>query len=193
MELECGENEWLHGIRSQTDRLGKLTDDLIRLSRTEEDSEIVRMIEFPLSELIKEASEAFYAPAKAQNRELRLYIQPDVSMKCHGDSLRRLICVLLDNALKYSPEGSVIRLWLQRRGRSVVLRVENESRDSLSPEQLDRLFDRFYRADASRSSRTEGYGIGLSIAAAIVSAHKGKISAEIRKPQTMTIMAVFPA
>ena len=190
LEMEYGENEWLQGIRSQARRLGALTGDLIRLARMEECGDLP-MIEFPLSELVEEAASAFYPLAKAQGKELRLYIQENIALRGHGDSLRQLVSVLLDNALKYSPEDGTIRLWLERKNRSVVLRVENESAQQLDREQLGRMFNRFYRGDPSRSSRIEGYGIGLSIAKAIVSAHKGRIGAGMEGAK-LTITAMLP-
>ena len=191
LEMEYGENEWLQGIRQQARRLGKLTGDLIRLARMEECDDLP-MIEFPLSELIEEAAGAFQPMAKAQGRELRLYIQPGIAWRGHEDSMRQLVSVLLDNALKYSAAGGEVRLWLERRGKGVALRVENESAQPLNRAQLERMFDRFYRGDASHSSRTQGYGIGLSIARAIVDAHRGRISASA-EGKRLIITAVFPA
>ena len=176
LEMEYGESEWLQGIRQQTKRLGALTGDLIRLARMEE-CEALPAVEFPLSELVEEASCAFQPMARSRFRELRILVQPDISWKGHADSIRQLVSILTDNALKYSPEGSAILMQLEKKNRCVILRVENESLQPLDREQLDRMFDRFYRGDASRSSRTQGYGIGLSIAKAIVNSHKGKISA----------------
>ncbi len=190
LEMEYGENEWLQGIRQQAKRLGTLTGDLIRLARMEECDDL-QMIEFPLSELADEAACAFHPMAKAQNKELCVHIQPDITWRGHEDSIRQLISVLLDNALKYSPEGSETRLQLERRNRSIILRVENESTQALDKAHLDSMFDRFYRGDSSRSSKTQGYGIGLSIARAIVTSHRGKISASA-DGNRLTITAAFP-
>ena len=190
LEMEYGENEWLQGIRQQAKRLGRLTGDLIRLARMEE-CEDLPMICFPLSELVDEAACAFHPMAKAQDKELCVCIQPDIAWRGHGDSIRQLVSVLLDNALKYSPEGSEICLRLERRNKSILLRVENDSIQLLDKARLDSMFDRFYRGDSSRSSKTQGYGIGLSIAKAIVLSHKGKISASAEENR-LTITAVFP-
>lgn len=190
LEMEFGENEWLQGIRQQAKRLGMLTGDLIRLSRMEE-SENLQMICFPLSELVREAASGFLPLAKAQDKELRFYIQANIEWRGHEDSIRQLVSVLLENALKYSPEGSAICLRLEKKGKSILLRVENESVQPLNKEHLDNMFNRFYRGDASRSSKTQGYGIGLSIAKAIVTAHKGKISAD-SQGNRLAVTAIFP-
>ena len=109
-----------------------------------------------------------------------------------GISLAGLMAVLLDNALKYSPEGSAILLRLERRGKGVSLQVENESTQILRREHMERMFNRFYRGDSSRSSRTSGYGIGLSIAKAVVGAHRGKIGASSPDGRRLVISAVLP-
>ena len=100
-------------------------------------------------------------------------VQENLSLRGDEKRLRQMLTILLDNALKYSPEGGDIAMTLERRGRFIRLRVWNTT-DMPLPEDLSRLFERFYRADASRSTR--GYGIGLSIAKAIVQAHNGRIS-----------------
>ena len=190
LEMEFGENEWLKGIRQQTKRLNSLTTDLIRLSRTEENHNLP-MMDFPLSELVEETASTFFMAARVQNKEIRVYIQPSIIMCGHGDSFRQLVSILLDNALKYSPEGASIRLRLERKAKNILLISENESTQPLTKEHVNRLFDRFYRGDSSRSSQTQGYGIGLSIAKAIVGTHAGKISA-VANDTTLIITAVFP-
>ena len=97
----------------------------------------------------------------------------------------------MDNALKYTPEGGDIALSLEKQGRGVHLAVSNTA-ENVDPESLSHLFDRFYRADASRNSKTGGYGIGLSIARAVVTAHKGKITAASPDGKSLTITASFP-
>ena len=88
--------------------------------------------------------------------------------------MRQLLSILLDNAVKYCPEEGELRLSLAKEDKAV-LRISNSLAQPI--EQPERLFDRFYRADESRSRETGGYGIGLSAAQAIVQLHKGSISA----------------
>ena len=94
-------------------------------------------------------------------------------MRGRADELRQVLAILLDNAVKYAPAGTPVRLTLRESGRDAALEVENPG-DPIPPEQLAHLFDRFYRADASRSDH-EGFGLGLSIAQSIVTAHRGTI------------------
>ena len=106
--------------------------------------------------------------------------------------MRQLVSILLDNALKYSPEGSRIQLSLSRQGKVLKLAVSNSSLVPLPKENLDRLFERFYRADPSRNSQTGGHGIGLSIAKAIVTAHGGQIHASHEENNILQITVTLP-
>ena len=100
-------------------------------------------------------------------------------MKGDEESIRRLVGILLDNAVKYSPSGAAIRVILKQKGKNRIFSVENPA-GQLPYGSLDVLFERFYRTDASRNSATGGSGIRLSVARAIVQAHRGKITASGR-------------
>ena len=107
-------------------------------------------------------------------------------------AMRQLIAILLDNAIKYSDDGGRITLTLEKQKNNIRLCIFNTTQ-SISRENLTYLFDRFYRTDQSRNSQTGGYGLGLSIAFAIVNAHKGRISAATQDEKSLLITATFPA
>ena len=192
LEMELGENEWLADIRNQTRRMTALTNDLIYLSRMEEAKNGMPMIDFPLSDVTEEVADSFVMMAKAQNKKFTSSIEPYLTL--HGDekSIRQLISVLLDNALRYADPEGVISLELEKKGRNIRLSVYNTTAH-ISQEDTAHLFERFYRSDKSRNSDTGGYGIGLSIASAVVTAHKGKITAATKDERSLLITAVFPA
>ena len=96
-------------------------------------------------------------------------------MKGDKSSIRNLVSILMDNAVKYTPEGGKISIQLKQCERQTELLFYNECEEIPSGD-LNRLFDRFYRTDESRSRESGGYGIGLSVAYSIVKAHKWKIS-----------------
>ena len=193
LELDIGEdNEWLADIRKQTERLAGLTNDLVCLSRMEEAQPGVAHAPFPVSDAVEEQAESFRALARAQGKTFSETVTPGLVLSGDEKAVRQLVSILLDNALKYSPEGGNIRLSLEKQGRSLALRVYNDASVPVPRDALPRLFDRFYRADASRSSETGGHGIGLSIAKAIVTAHKGKITAETADEVSLTVTALFP-
>lgn len=191
LEMDYGENEWLDDIRDQTGRLTELTNSLILLSRMEEENASLEMVDFPLSDVVEETVEAFYVLAKTRNKSLTTTIQSMISMYGDEKSLRRLISILLDNALKYSDEGGKISLTLEKKKNCIQLFVFNTA-EYISRENLKYLFDRFYRTDQSRNSQTGGYGLGLSIALAIVNTHKGKISASTSDEHSLLITVTFP-
>lgn len=193
LELEYGENEWLLDIRRQAQRLTDLTKDLIYLSRMDEEKPGVQFVEFPVSDVVEETAQSFQALATQQGRHLELRIQSMLSLEGSGKDIRQLTSILLDNALKYSPQGTDITLTLEKDAKSIRLSVRNAIDQPMSKETLGRLFDRFYRVDGSRNSSTGGYGLGLAIASGIVTAHKGKIRAESPEEHTLVITATFPA
>ena len=193
LEMDVGSNECIDEIRQQAKRLTGLTNDLVSLARMEEAEQAMPMIDFPVSEVVQEAAAPFHAPAQAQNKRLVCSIQPMLSMKGNDQAISQLVSLLLDNALKYSPEGGVISLGLERQGKHLALSVCNPTAEEILPQQLSHVFDRFYRSDPSRNSQTGGHGIGLSIAKAIVTAHGGKINAQTKDGHSFLISAIFSA
>lgn len=192
VEPELAGNEWLRDIRCQVRRLTGLTQDLIYLSRMEEETPPVQPIPFPLSDVTEEMAQSFQGPARAQEKALTLSIQPMLS--CTGDekAIRQLLSILLDNALKYTPHGGEIAVSLKREGRGTRLAVSNTIAQPMDQETLERLFDRFYRADQSRSSQTGGYGLGLSIVRSIAAAHRGKVRAECPDGRRLSVAVDLP-
>ena len=191
LEMDLGDNEWLSDIRQQTARLAELTNDLIFLSRMEE-QEQATMIEFPLSDVVSETAASFQALALTRGKTFVMDVAPMLSMVGNEKQIGQLVSILLDNAIKYSDDAGEIRLSLKKQNKSIRLAVENTV-EAISKEVMDNMFERFYRGDASRNSGTKGYGIGLSIAKAVVEAHRGKISAESADGRRVTITAVFPS
>ncbi len=178
--MEVGEeNEWLCDIRRQTERLSRLTADLIYLSRLDEPREAAgaQMLDFPFSDVVAETAQSFAAPYATRGLTLTLDVEPMLTLRGDEARVRQLVSLLLDNAGKYASADSEVTLSAARQGRAVTLTVANPA-PPMAKEQLSHLFDRFYRADPARTG--EGHGLGLSIARAIAEAHRGKIAAENR-------------
>lgn len=192
LESDFGENESISDIRSQINRLADLTGNLVYLSKMEESESTIKKIEFPVSDLIAEAAQQFNVLAQAQNKEYHVQIEPNVTMYGAPDAIRQLINILLDNAMKYSPDGGIVALDVVARKKDLIISVVNTTTVPVSSENLSHLFDRFYRTDASRNSETGGHGIGLSIAQAIVSAHQGKIAAQTVNGSDFRITVTMP-
>jgi len=192
LEMEFGDNESLYDIKQQVTRLSSLTEDLVYLARIEETDTVPQKLPFPISDVIKEVVEPYFALAKTDNKHFICHIQPSLTFCGNHKSIRQLISILMDNANKYSPNDGTISLSLLKQNRSLVLSVTNSTNYEIDKSILDRVFDRFYRADPSRNSSINGYGIGLSLALAIVNEHNGKIHAESGDSTTFTIRISLP-
>ena len=171
----CGESRWLESARTQIARLDKLIRNLVELARTEETIREGASEVFSLSDIAPASAEAFAPLAEAEGNTLAAEVAAGVELRGVQDDLFRLFSILLDNAVKYCDAGGTIRLSVSQRGRTVRLSVSNPCA-GLNPAQLPRYFDRFYRADSSRSRTTGRYGIGLSTARAIVARHRGRLT-----------------
>lgn len=192
LEMDLGENEWLTDIQNNVRRLTDLTNDLVSLARMEEGGTPLELLEIPVSDVISETAQSFQAIAHAQNKELLLSVESMLSIEADERAIRQLVTILLDNALKYSPEGSPIRLSVTKHTKQIKLAVCNVSLLPLPEGNLNRLFERFYRTDPSRNSQTGGHGIGLSIASAIAAAHNGQIQASEPEKGSLQISVTLP-
>lgn len=177
LEMETGRQKWIDKAMAQTEKLTGLVNSLVTLSRMDEEDSPLKMEDFPVSDAVSETAESFRELAAAKGHALSLSIAPDLIY--HGDeyAVRQLVSILLDNAVKYAAAGSPIALSLEKARRGVVLRTSNGC-DAQNGLDTGRLFDRFYRADTSRSSGN-GFGIGLSIARSIAEGHRGSIRARL--------------
>ncbi len=190
LEMEQGESKWSQGIRSQVDRLTELTQGLVSLARMDEHTGLLVSEEVNFSELLEETVNPFVLMAQKKNQHFQLHCQPDIKIQGDKRMLQQLCSILADNAVKYTPDGGNIAFTLQQKGRKISFVAENDA-EGLSVGNQKQLFDRFYRGDQSRSSQCPGYGIGLSLAQSIVSAHGGKIEATSRDGTSLTITVQF--
>lgn len=184
--------ESLQDIDEQVDRLAGLTNDLVYLSRMEEAEDSLVMSDVPLSDIVSETASSFDTLAKDRGKTIELDIEPMLSINGSTKEIEKLVSILLENAVKYSDESEPIKVSLKKDGRNCTFEVSNRTTEEVSSESLAHVFERFYRTDESRNSATGGHGIGLSMASAIVSAHKGKISARTTDGHDFTVSAVLP-
>lgn len=175
MEMENGESQWTKSIHNQTKRLANLTAELVTLSRLDEQKEM-QMIDFSLSDAVNETVQNFRIPIESAGKKLTCEVEKNLTLKGEEQQIRKVLSILMDNARKYSCEKGEIWVRVFQHGKWKHILVENQTENQKQGD-LKEVFERFYRADASRSSEIPGYGIGLSTAQAIVQAHKGKISA----------------
>ncbi|WP_455087714.1 sensor histidine kinase [Parvimonas micra] len=176
LEMESGESKWTGNIHKQVNRLNGLIGNLISLTKLEESDDLDRL-EFSFSDTLDDCVMDVKDYALSLDKNIVTDIEKDISFKGDEKLIRQVIGILLDNAIKYAREKSDINVKLTKQNKKIVFTVENEA-DNLEIKNYNILFERFYRADSSRNSKTGGYGIGLSIAQSIVLKHKGKISAD---------------
>ena len=174
IEMEYGEDEWTRNIHKQTSKMSRMVADLVTLSRLDEENPFLERTEFSLSDAVWEVAEPFASLAKAQGKKYSQRIEENLTLCGNPDATRQMISVLLDNAMKYSDENGTIRLDVYKVHWKTKIEVFNTCVLE-ETQNLSRLFDRFYRPDNSRSRKTGGSGIGLSIAQAVAEAYGGKI------------------
>lgn len=175
MELHNGENKWSKNIRAQTLRLSGLMQNLLMLAKMDESSTKLQMCEFDISTAAEDTVGAFIEPAALKGIMIEQNIKKGIRLGGNRDSIVQLMTVLLDNAVKYTESGGVIRAELYGNEKNITLSIANTCEPIDHPEKL---FDRFYRGDSARTQKNGGYGIGLSVAQAIAELHKGSITAE---------------
>ena len=174
IEMEYGEDEWTRNIHKQTSKMSRMVADLVTLSRLDEENPFLERTEFSLSDAVWDVAEPFASLAKAQGKKYSQRIEENLTLCGNPDATRQMISVLLDNAMKYSDENGTIRLDVYKVHGKTKIEVFNTCVLE-ETQNLSRLFDRFYRPDNSRSRKTGGSGIGLSIAQAVAEAYGGKI------------------
>ncbi len=179
--------KWLHRIKSETERMKTLTNDLLYLTQMDDSRAETLHVPFNVSEAVESVVLAMEAVIYERSLKLDYEIEPDLTVTGSAEQLKQVVMILLDNAIKYNrPEGT-IGLTLRRHHGHIALTVTN-SGAGIPAEQLDKVFDRFYRTDASRSRKQGGYGLGLAIAKSIVEQHRGKIQARSALGETTSFI-----
>ena len=192
LSLTVQKNEWIEDTQKQVSNMRDLVNNLIYLSRMDEEGAHLQKEDLNFSELVTEQAESFQGMAEFMGKSFRLAVRKDIRLTGDRDALKRLISQLCENAVKYAPEEDTIELSLNQEGHTVRLVSENGLTEPLSPENLKHLFDRFYRPDKSRSRESGGYGIGLSMARAIMERHDGRIWAEQTDLGRIRFVCEFP-
>lgn len=188
---EIGESPWMDSIKSQLNRMRILITDLLTLARTDEGKSQFIMADCDLSKLTRNTLLEYEVLAFESGKELGYDIQEGIHTQADSFRVKQVVTILLDNAIKHSPEGAGINVSLKRESSRVILKVFNTG-SGISDEERDKIFERFYRSDASRSRETGGYGLGLAIAKGIVSAHKGRITVEGEEGQWICFTISLP-
>lgn len=183
--------EALDEAQREAQRLGRLVSDLLALARSDAGAQL-RLNIVRLKPLVMQAWSEAHHLLKGQN--LILSEVEDLELDGNADRLKQLMVILLDNAIKYTPEGGKVDLSLVQVNSHAILKVKDTG-IGIATEDLPRVFDRFYRADPSRTRDQEdpgGSGLGLSIAHWIVEQHKGHIRLESQLGVGTTVIVELP-
>lgn len=173
-ETVKSQSKWLGNVQNELLRMNKLVEDLLFLARTDTDEEEMSMAPFNISNSISQTYEAFRALADNKGLNFELFNKPDIVVTGNEGRIKQLLAIMLDNAIKHTSQGGTIELKLQS-DESVYALTIKDSGEGIPKEYIDKIFERFYRVDKSRSRSQGGSGLGLAIAKCIVKEHDGSI------------------
>jgi two-component system phosphate regulon sensor histidine kinase PhoR len=173
------QKKFLEIISRQTDRLSALIEDLLTLSRIEEGQQLPRpeVEEVSLQPILQRVIDSCGPAAAASKINLKLVWPDEIKITVHPRYFEQALLNLVDNAIKYNPAGTTVEISGVIEGGELVVSVKDNG-SGIAPEHLDRLFERFYRIDRSRSREMGGTGLGLAITKHIAILHRGRVSVD---------------
>jgi len=179
-------------IAREAERLVRLVNDLLDLSRIESGAVALEMGEVDLSELIRDAVEGFQTQTQERGMTVELNLPPDLPpVRADGDRIYQVIVNLISNALRFSRERGRITIAVEQSNGSVRISVTDTGK-GIALSELPYIWERFYRADSARSRHDGGTGLGLAIVRSIVEKHGGAVSAESEPDQGSTFSFTLP-
>ena len=174
---EIGDNKWLNYIQSQAYRMSLLVNDLLNLTRLENNSADMTFSEFNLSQAVLNTALPFECQAFEAHKIFNVDVEKNITIVASERHCKQLFAIFIDNAIKHSDENGEIKVSLKKSGDKKIFSVYNTG-SGIRDDEKEKIFERFYRSDDSRSRSTGGYGLGLAIAKSIIDYHKFKLSVE---------------
>nr|WP_274528483.1 HAMP domain-containing sensor histidine kinase [Paenibacillus piscarius] len=184
--------KWLQYIKSETERMTRLTGDLLYLTEMDDARTEMLHSRFNISEAVENIILTMEAVIFEKNLAFDYDIQPGLTVPGNSEQVKQVAMILLDNAVKYANPKGAVHISLHKLNSDVLLSVSNTG-EGIAAEHLTRIFDRFYRADTSRARKQGGYGLGLAIAKSIVEQHKGRIYAKSVAGESTTFYVQLPS
>ena len=182
---------FLQVVLGESDRMIRIVKDLLMLSRLDNDKLDLRPQRFDVGGMVRHVYEAMKIDAYNRKHTLRLVEGNPGVMTGDVERLEQVLVNVVSNSIKYTPEGGVIEIEARREGEQVIIQVKDNG-IGIPAEDLDRIFDRFYRVDKARSREMGGTGLGLAIAREIMQAHKGEISLSSTLGKGTTVTLTLP-
>ncbi len=189
LKMEYGENEWIESIQGQTKKLTKLVSNLVQLARMDEGKIQMVYEKLDLSSILEEITDVYQKPFENNKVNCIINIQDGLRITADDNAIRQVLSTLFDNALKYTNTGGDFKVDAYQKGKQTVIALYNTC-DYIDKNSMNKLFDRFYRGDKSRSQK-EGFGIGLSFAKSIIQMNGGSISAVTQDEKSITFTLIF--
>ncbi len=190
VEIYHGEDEWIDGIKMQIDKLNLLVENLTTLAKLDEMKEVNIKTDFSLDEALGETIDEFSPAFQQKKLDIQKSITNNISVSASECDIRKLFAILIENAIKYSPEKGIVSIDLLQKGNKRIFSIKNNC-ENVTVGKHGNWFDRFYREDEARNDETSGFGIGLSIAKSICESNGAKISAESKKCKEIEITIIF--
>lgn len=183
--------QWLTNMKQEITRMSVLVESLLFLARADAKSDVLQVELFSLSDMLRTVSLPFVPLLAEKCLRLEQSIQQGVKMKGMESRIRQLLVILLDNAMKNTPRNGQIRISMHVQNDRAHISIADTG-IGIPPEQIKRIFERFYRIDQSRTREQGGAGLGLSIAECIVHEHKGTIHVQSEPGKGSTFTLIFP-
>ncbi|MDE5946192.1 MAG: GHKL domain-containing protein [Oscillospiraceae bacterium] len=174
---EIGSNKWLKYIQTQAERMSLLVNDLLNLTRLENNSADMTFSEFNLSQAVINTALPFECQAFESNKIFDIDVDENIMLIASERQCKQLFAIFIDNAIKHSDENGKIKVTLKKSGDKKIFSVYNTG-SGIRDDEKYKIFERFYRSDDSRSRSTGGYGLGLAIAKSIIDYHKFKLNVD---------------
>lgn len=175
MYYQDNDIKWVDNIKSESERMSNLVRNLLDLSKTEKENIVLSNLN--LSKIIENSVLTLESLFYEKKIKLNYKIDDDIYLKCNEEQIKELMSILLDNAISHCDKKGNVNIFLTKSSKNnIILKVENTG-DAISPDEEEKIFERFYRSDASRNRDSNNYGLGLAIAKNIVKRHNGTIKA----------------
>ena len=186
------EKHFLHVIDDNADRMEKLVQDLLTLSKYDNNRVTSKPTEFDLGELAKSCKEKFDIEIKKKNQEVNCFVTADVpSVYADRDGIERVILNILSNSIKYTPDGGKIDIYVGYVHNDAYVKIKDTG-IGIPKNDLERIYERFYRVDKARSRQLGGTGLGLSIAKEIIEKNNGSINIKSKVNEGTEVVIQIP-
>ncbi|WP_186428828.1 cell wall metabolism sensor histidine kinase WalK [Clostridium sp. BSD9I1] len=185
------QGKWLEFIHSQTERMSNLINDMLSLAKIDSLEQPLYIEKFDFSKVLDGVLLSFEAFIFESDIELKTKVKENIYLNGNKEDIQRLVTILMDNAVKNTPKYGSISVYLNYEKNNIQLVIRNTG-SGIPAKSIDKIFERFYRADPSRARESGGYGLGLAIAKSIVEKHHGKIYVRSNVNVDASFIVEFP-